>query len=155
MNPGLDTRALVKKPKPRSREDYVVFRTITTRFLDNDVYGHVNNSVYYSYFDTTVSGWLWEQGLVVPQQSSIVGLTVSSSCDYFDSLEFPGTIETGLRVDRIGSSSVRYGVGVFKRGASQAAAQGQFTHVYVDGGRRPVPLPAALRDGLLRLVRTD
>ncbi len=142
-----------EKPTPHRRADYVAFRTITTRFLDNDVYGHVNNSVYYSWFDTTVSGWLWEQGLVVPNQSPVVGLTVSSACDYFDSVEFPGNVETGLRVDRIGSSSVRYGVGVFREGASQAAAQGQFTHVYVDASRRPVALPAHLREGLRRLMR--
>jgi acyl-CoA thioester hydrolase len=143
------------KPLPHSRADYVAFRAMSTRFNDNDVYGHVNNAAYYSYFDTAVSGWLWEQGLVVPHSSPIVGLTVSSSCDYFGSIAFPDVIETGLRVDRIGSSSVRYGIGIFKQGASQAAAQGQFTHVYVDQGRRPVALPAALREGLMRLVRTD
>ncbi|WP_342360401.1 thioesterase family protein [Terrarubrum flagellatum] len=141
------------KPSPHSRDQYAVFRTITTRFIDNDVYAHVNNAVYYSYFDTTVSGWLLEQGLVIPQKSPVIGLAVNSACDYFDSLAFPDILESGLSVTRIGRSSVQYGVGIFKQGASQAAAQGVFTHVYVDAsGGRPVALPELLRAGLQRLV---
>ncbi len=143
-----------EKPRPHSRDRYAAFRAITTRFLDNDVYGHINNAVYYSYFDTTVSGWLLEQDLVVPQRSEIIGLAVNSSCDYFDSLAFPDALEAGLRVARIGNSSVQYGVGIFKQGASQAAAQGLFTHVYVDArSNRPVALPDRLRQGLQSLLR--
>lgn len=143
-----------EKPKPHGRDRYAGFRAITTRFIDNDVYGHVNNAVYYSWFDTAVSGWLWEQGLIVPQESEIIGLAVNSSCDYFDSVAFPDALESGLRVARIGNSSVQYGVGVFKQGASQAAAQGLFTHVYVDARtNRPVPLPDRLREGLRTLLR--
>lgn len=142
------------KPRPHSRDRYVTFRTITTRFIDNDVYGHVNNAVYYSYFDTTVSGWLLEQDLVVPHRSEVIGLAVNSSCDYFDSVAFPDGLEAGLRVARIGNSSVQYGVGIFRQGASQAAAQGLFTHVYVDArSSRPVPLPDRLRSGLQALLR--
>jgi acyl-CoA thioester hydrolase len=140
--------------RPEPRAAYAVFRSVTTRWMDNDVYGHVNNAVYYSFFDTAVSGWLLEQGLVVPRVSSIVGYVVHSACDYFDAIGFPDAIETGLRVDRIGNSSVRYGVGVFRAGASVAAAQGVFTHAYVDAGSgRPVVLPVELRQGLAPLVR--
>lgn len=143
-----------EKPKPHTRGRYALFRPITTRFIDNDVYGHINNAVYYSYFDTTVSGWLWEQGLIIPQTSDIIGLAVNSSCDYFDSVAFPDDLEAGLRVARIGNSSVQYGVGVFRRGGSQAAAQGLFTHVYVDArAKRPVALPEGLREGLKTLLR--
>lgn len=142
------------KPTPHGRERYAAFRAVTTRYMDNDPYRHVNNAVYYSFFDTTVSGWLWEKGLVVPHQSDIIGLVVSSSCDYFASVAFPDAIECGLRVARIGNSSVQYGVGVFRQGASEAAAQGLFTHVYVDARTsRPVALPAAFRDALQVLLR--
>lgn len=143
----------IDKPVRLTRADYVVFRPITTRFADNDIYGHINNAVYYSYFDTTVSGWLWEQGLVVPRESDVIGLAVNSACDYFDSLSFPDALDAGLRVERIGTSSVRYAVGVFKSGASEASAQGVFTHVYVDArAHRPVALPERLREGLKRLL---
>lgn len=144
----------IERPRPHARDRYAVFRAVTTRYMDNDPYRHVNNAVYYSFFDTTVSGWLWEEGLVVPQQSDVAGLVVSSSCDYFDSVAFPDALECGLRVARIGRSSVQYGVGVFKQGASKAAAQGLFTHVYVDARtNRPVALPAPLRAALNVLLR--
>lgn len=140
------------RPRRMTRADFKVFRTITTRFADNDIYHHVNNATYFSYLDTTVSGWLWESGLVVPNKSAVIGLAISSACDFFDSLAFPGVIDCGLRTARVGNSSVQYDVGIFREGASEAAAQGRFVHVYVDAAtRRPVPLPDHLRAGLARL----
>ncbi|MGL4494237.1 MAG: acyl-CoA thioesterase [Beijerinckiaceae bacterium] len=141
------------KPPRWHRADFRIFRSITLRYSDNDVYHHVNNTIYYSWIDTTVSGWLWENGLVVPGKSPVIGLAVSSACDFFESLAFPGTISCGLRTGRIGQSSVHYEVGIFREGASEAAAQGRFIHVYVDAATsRPVPLPETLRDGLRALV---
>ncbi|MGL4323614.1 MAG: acyl-CoA thioesterase [Beijerinckiaceae bacterium] len=141
------------RPQRLTRADFKHFRTITTRFADNDIYAHVNNAAYFSYLDTTVSGYLWESRLVVPGESSVIGLAVSSACAFFDSLAFPEIIECGLRTSHIGTSSVHYEVGIFQAGASKAAAQGRFVHVYVDAAtRRPVAVPQALRDGLARLA---
>lgn len=141
------------RPRRWQRSEFNIFRTISTRYMDNDVYHHVNNAAYYSFIDTTVSGWLWDNQLVVPGESAVIGLAVSSACDFFDSLAFPETIECGLRAGRIGNSSVQYDVGIFRVGQSEAAAQGRFVHVYVDAlSRRPVALPEYLRAGLARLV---
>lgn len=137
---------------PLGRSDYRVFRGITTRWMDNDVYGHVNNVVYYSWFDTAVNAYLMEQGVLDFQHGDTVGLVVQTQCDYFESLAFPQLVESGLRVEHLGSSSVRYGVGLFAQGAPQCAAQGHFVHVYVDRiSRRPVALPVALRAVLEQL----
>jgi acyl-CoA thioester hydrolase len=117
--------------------------------MDNDVYGHLNNVVYYSLFDTVVNRFLLENGLVDPHDGDVIGLVVNSSCHYFAPLAFPDAIEGGLRVDRIGSSSVTYGVGIFAEDADTAAAQGGFVHVYVDAAnRRPIPLPDPMREAL-------
>jgi acyl-CoA thioester hydrolase len=143
----------LSRPQPHRRGDYIAFRAITTRWMDNDAYGHVNNASYFSFFDTAVSGWLWENGYVIPGQTDIIGLAVSSACDYFESLAFPDPIEAGLRVAKMGRSSVRYDVAIFGAGASQAAAQGHFVHVYVDRlTRRPIGIPAAMREALARLM---
>lgn len=143
----------MSRAAPPVRGDYRVFRQITTRWMDNDVYGHVNNVVYYSFFDTAVSGLLFEGGLVRYEDGAVIGLAVESQCQFFAPVSFPDTVIAGIRVDRLGTSSVRYGVGIFRNEDQSAAASGHFTHVYVDRGtRRPVPLTDALREGLEPLV---
>ena len=140
------------KPQPPVRADYAVFRGITTRWMDNDVYGHVNNATYYSFFDTTVSGHLLETGAVDPHEGTAIGLAVDSQCSYFGAISFPDLVTGGLRVDRIGTSSVQYGVGIFRNDEDIASAAGHFVHVYVDSTtRRPVSLPDRLRAVLEKL----
>lgn len=130
----------------QTRDDYRHFHTITTRWMDNDVYGHVNNVVYYSYFDTVVNAYLIEQGVLNPEHSDTIGLVIETQCNYFAPLSFPDPVVAGLRVARLGNTSVRYEVGLFRCDAQEAAAQGHFVHVYVDRETRcPVPLPDALR----------
>ena len=130
----------MEKPQPHSRSTYKVFQAITTRWMDNDSYGHINNVVYYSWFDTAVNAYLIEQGVLDILQSSTIGLVVETHCNFFAPLAFPQAIETGIRVGRYGSSSVRYEIGIFAKGQSIASAQGHFVHVYVDrNSRRPVP----------------
>lgn len=137
------------RPQPRPRTDFKLFTPITTRWMDNDVYGHVNNVVYYSFFDTAVNGYLIGAGALDPERSEVIGLVVETGCHYFSSVAFPDDIEAGLTVTRIGNSSVRYEVGIFKAGEASSAAHGHFVHVYVDKStRRPAPLPAALRRAL-------
>lgn len=141
------------RPAPRAREDFRVFRSISTRWMDNDAYGHVNNVIYYSWFDTAVNAYLIEQGALDLERSSVIGLVVETQCQYFAPLAFPQTIEAGLRVARLGGSSVRYEVGLFAQGDGLTAAHGHFVHVYVDRTtRRPVPLPQALRAVLTPLA---
>ncbi|MDO5690995.1 MAG: thioesterase family protein [Pseudomonadota bacterium] len=140
------------RPQPEPREAYHAFRTITTRWMDNDQYGHVNNVVYYSWFDTAVNAHLIEQGVLDTAKSEVIGLVVETQCQYFASLAFPQNIEAGIRVAHMGSSSVRYEVGLFAEGAPMTAAKGHFVHVYVDRAtQRPVPLPAALKTVLEQL----
>ena len=142
-----------ERPLPELRAGYRHFRVISTRWMDNDVYGHVNNVQYYSFFDTVVNGYLIAEGVLDPQASAVVGLVVETKCNYFESLTFPDEIQAGLRVGRIGASSVRYEIGLFRGEAAQAAAQGHFVHVYVDRAtRRPVALPEALRRALAPLL---
>ncbi|OGB91374.1 MAG: 4-hydroxybenzoyl-CoA thioesterase [Burkholderiales bacterium RIFCSPLOWO2_12_FULL_67_210] len=120
-----------------------------TRWSDNDIYGHVNNVVYYSWFDTAVNAWLIERGALDIHGGGVIGLVVETQCNYFAPLAFPQAVEAGLRVAHLGSSSVRYEVGLFAQGSDDAAACGHFIHVYVDREtRRPVPLPAALKSAL-------
>ena len=134
------------RPQARPRSHYRVFRTIGTRWMDNDVYGHVNNVVYYSWFDTAVNGWLIEQGALDIHGGEVIGLVIETQCNYFAPLAFPQTVHAGLRVAHLGSSSVRYEVGLFAEDGELAAACGHFVHVYVDRRtRRPVPLPTALK----------
>lgn len=133
----------------RARADYAAFRSITTRWADNDVYGHVNNVVYYSWFDTAVNAHLIEAGVLDIHGGAVIGLVVETGCRYAAPLAFPQTIEAGIRAAHIGTSSVRYEVGLFAEGEAEAAAEGFFIHVYVDREtRRPVPLPAGLRAAL-------
>jgi acyl-CoA thioester hydrolase len=132
-----------------SRADFSLFRPVPTRWHDNDVFGHVNNVVYYAWFDTAVNAWLIERGFLDPATSAVIGLVVETTCTYFESIAFPETIEIGLGVDRLGTSSVTYRLGVFREGAGQAAAQGRFTHVYVERTtQKPVSIPAPLRAAL-------
>jgi acyl-CoA thioester hydrolase len=141
------------RPEPRPRSHYRHFSTLTTRWADNDVYGHVNNVVYYSWFDTAVNRWLIEAGALDIHQGAVIGLVVETHCNYFAPLAFPQDVEAGVRVARIGASSVRYEVGLFATGQPHSAAAGHFVHVYVDRAtRRPVELPAPLRAALQTLV---
>ena len=142
------------RPAPEPRDAYRAFRTITTRWMDNDQYGHVNNVVYYSWFDTAVNAHLIEQGVLDTAKSEVIGLVVETQCQYFESLAFPQAIEAGIRVAHMGSSSVRYEVGLFAEGAPMTAAKGHFVHVYVDREtRRPVPVPTVWREKLGELQR--
>jgi acyl-CoA thioester hydrolase len=135
------------------RDDYQHFQPITTRWHDNDIYGHVNNVVYYSYFDSAVNTYLIEEGGLDIHTGAVVGFVVSSSCDYFAPIAFPERIEVGLRVGKLGNSSVQYELGVFKQGEAQACAAGRFVHVFVDrDSNRPVSIPESLRAALARLI---
>lgn len=134
------------KPQPEPRSAYRVFRQITTRWMDNDAYGHVNNVIYYSWFDTAVNAHLIEHGVLDIAHGQTIGLVIETQCNYFAPLAFPQTVEAGIRVAHIGHSSVRYEVGVFAQGDASTAAKGHFVHVYVDRqSRRPAPLPDAFR----------
>ena len=138
---------------PRLRTDFGVLRTITTRWEDEDVYGHVNNVVYYSFFDTAINAWLIEEGGLDIHAGEVIGVCAESHCRYHGSLTFPEVVHAGLRVGKLGSSSVRYELGLFGTGAQEAAADGWFVHVFVDrASRRPVPVPEGLRRALERLA---
>jgi len=137
---------------PWRRESFGHFRTIPTRWLDNDVYGHVNNVVYYAYFDTVVNAHLIEAGLLDIAASPVIGLVVETQCRFFSSLAFPDIVTAGLRVAELGSSSVRYEIALFRNDAIQASAQGHFVHVYVARAtQRPTPLPGPVRAALQAL----
>ena len=128
------------------RCDYKHFHTITTRWMDNDVYGHVNNVIYYSWFDTAVNQFLIVNGALDIERSPVVGLVIETQCNYFAPVSFPDRITTGIRVAKLGNSSVRYEVGVFREEEEEVSAQGHFVHVYVGRDtRRPVALPDKLR----------
>jgi acyl-CoA thioester hydrolase len=134
------------KIKPHLRSEYRWFVSISSRWMDNDVYGHINNVVYYSFFDTAVNQFLIEHGVLDIQGGEQIGLVIETGCQYFAPLSYPQKIEAGIRVAHMGSSSVRYEVGLFAENADAAAAQGHFVHVYVDKvSRRPQPLLAPLR----------
>ncbi len=131
-------------PEPRAR--YAAWRAITTRWMDNDVYGHVNNVVYYSFFDTAVNGLLMDAGVLDIHRGEVIGLVVETQCHYFAPIAFPQAVTAGVRVARLGRSSVTYEIGLFADDAPDSAAAGHFIHVYVDRAtRRPVPLPEPLK----------
>ena len=135
------------------RADYRHWHTITTRWMDIDVYGHVNNVHYYSYFDTAVNQYLIGAGALDPQHGAVIGLVVETACNYFQPLAFPDSVTAGIRVTRIGHSSVRYEVGLFRGDEDRVCAAGHFVHVLVDrASRRPVGLPAALRQAVDALM---
>jgi acyl-CoA thioester hydrolase len=138
-----------EKAQPSPRSAYRAFRSIGTRWMDNDAYGHVNNVVYYSWFDTVVNAHLIENGALDIQRGAVIGLVVETHCNYFSSLEFPQTVDAGLRVAHVGRSSVRYEVGLFAQDQPLTAAKGHFVHVYVDRmTRQPTALPAELKSVL-------
>lgn len=137
------------RPQALPRSHYRAFRPIGTRWADNDVYGHVNNVVYYSWFDTAVNAHLIEAGALDIHHGEVIGLVIETQCNYFAPLAFPQTVWAGLRVAHLGTSSVRYEVGLFADGEDLCAACGHFVHVYVDRQtRRPVPLPDRLKTTL-------
>jgi len=137
------------------RHVYPFFTRITTRWMDNDLYGHINNVVYYSFFDTAVNSYLIERGALDIHAGQVIGLVVETHCNFFAPLQFPHTVEAGVRVGRVGNSSVRYEIGLFADAAATSAASGHFVYVYVQrDSRRPVSLPRELLAALAPL-RTE
>ncbi|HEY8038679.1 MAG TPA: thioesterase family protein [Polyangiaceae bacterium] len=138
---------------PAPRAHYPHFLVIPTRWMDNDVYGHVNNVVYYAYFDTVINRYLIDAGGLDIARDPVIGLCVESHCRYARPLAFPDELQAGLRVEHLGRSSVRYAVGIFAHGQDEAAADGWFVHVFVDrASRKPSPIPGPLRAALERLA---
>lgn len=138
------------------REAYCIWRGITTRWADNDAYGHVNNTVYYAWFDTAVNAWLIETGLLDVEAGDPIGLVVETGCRYAAPLSYPEPVEIGMAVGRIGTSSVTYRLGIFAKDSDAAAAEGHFTHVYVGRkSRRPVPLPDEWRRAFEAISRSS
>jgi acyl-CoA thioester hydrolase len=138
-----------------TRDRYAHFVPITTRWMDNDVYGHVNNVTYYSYFDTAANLYLIEQGGLDIHASSIIGLVVESQCSYRAPLAYPDRVTAGLRVNKLGNRSVTYGIGIFRGDEDEAVANGYFVHVFVDRTTRAaVPIPQPIRDALARILLT-
>ncbi len=142
----------MSRPPAETRSCYAHFVMLTTRWMDNDVYRHVNNVVYYSFFDTAVNRYMIEQGVLDFDTSPTVSLVVDTGCTFFAPIRFPDVVHCGLRVARLGSSSVRYEIGIFRNDDAHAAAQGHFVHVCCDRATlTPVPMPPALRAALERL----
>ncbi len=138
---------------PARREAYRHFIAVSTRWMDNDIYGHVNNVVYYSYFDTVINRYLIGEGGLDIAAGEVIGIAAESHCRYRRAVAFPADLDAGLRVGKLGRSSVRYEIGIFGPGEDEAAAEGWFVHVFVDRGtRRPAPIPERLRAALARLV---
>ncbi|MEH6558472.1 MAG: thioesterase family protein [Oceanicoccus sp.] len=137
------------------RTDYKIFYPVTTRWMDNDAYGHVNNVTYYSYFDTAANSFLVNHCGLDYRNGKVVGLVVSSGCEYLAPIEFPDKIDVGVRIDRLGNSSVQYGIGIFKEGEDQACAFGHFIHVFVDNvSRKPVAIPDEMRKNMKKIEVT-
>lgn len=131
------------------RTDYSYFTDITTRWMDNDIYGHVNNVAYYSYFDSVANKYLIEEGELDIHTADIIGFVVASNCQYKSPIAYPQLIEAGLRVNRLGNSSVEYGIGIFPKESVHASAMGTFTHVFVDRSTdKSVPIPSQIRVAL-------
>ncbi len=137
------------RPAASRRADYRFFSTIPTRWHDNDIYGHVNNVLYYSFFDTAIAHLLMQEGGLDPWRGSVVGVAVETGCRFHRSFAFPDLIHAGLRVGHLGSSSVRYEIGLFRNQEDEASAEGHFVHVFVDRPtQRPVPIPDPIRAAL-------
>ncbi len=137
----------------RNKKNYFYTKTIQTRWMDNDVYGHVNNVTYYSYFDTVANCYLIEQGGLDIHAAPIVGFVVASNCDYHAPLAFPEQLEACFRVNKLGTKSVEYGIAIFKESHEQACATGTFTHVFVErASGKSTSIPAALREALERAL---
>jgi acyl-CoA thioester hydrolase len=142
----------VSRAEPLDRAMFKAWRVFATRWADNDAYGHVNNTVFYQWFDSAVNGWLVDAQLLDLEAGDPIGLVVETRCSFFKPLSFPRPVEVGIAVAHIGTSSVRYRVGIFDVGAARTAAHGEFVHVYVDrAARRPVPLDAHWRATLAQL----
>ena len=140
------------KTQPSTRDQFLHFQAIPTRWMDNDVYQHVNNVVYYSFFDTAVNQFLIEQNALDIEHSTIIGLVVETQCQYFAPITFPQVVTSGLRVDKVGKSSIHYGVGLFCEDDNDASTQGSFIHVYVDRlSRRPVLIPKPVLEALIKI----
>ena len=143
---------MVSREQPAARSEFKSWRRYTTRWADNDAYGHVNNTVYYQWFDSAVNAWLVEQGLLDIRHGNPIALVVETRCAYFAPLEFPQEVEVGLAVSSVGRSSVRYRIGIFAAGEEQAAAQGEFVHVLVDrANRRPTEFPVRWRQAFAQI----
>ena len=139
----------MSKENIETRDRYPHFLSIQTRWSDNDIYGHVNNVTYYSYFDTVVNCFLIDQGGLDIETDSVIGMAVETMCKFNKPLAFPEVLEAGLRVGKLGNSSVRYEIGIFQEGAAEAAAMGHFVHVFVDRATgKPAPIPDAIRSAL-------
>lgn len=135
------------------RADYRVFYQISTRWMDNDLYGHINNVHYYSYFDTAIAHYLIGEGGLDPWRDDVIDFCVESGCSFHKGARFPDLITAGLKVTRLGRSSVRYEIGIFRNDDDEAAASGYFVHVFVDRtSQRPVPVPEAVRNALSRIL---
>jgi acyl-CoA thioester hydrolase len=146
------TSADLPNPALPKRTDFRVLRPMATRWMDNDHYGHVNNVTYYSYFDTIVNGYLMEAAAIDIRKLPAIGLVAETSCRYFKAVSFPDVLHVGLRVEKLGTSSVTYELAVFRGEDTEPAAVGRFVHVYVDTTtRRPVPIPPAIRAALAAL----
>lgn len=143
------------RPQAKNRSDFKYFHPISTRWMDNDAYGHVNNVVYYSWFDTVVNQFLITNRVLDIERSPVIGLVIETQCNYFASVTFPERVTAGLRVTKLGKSSVRYEVGIFREDEDTASAQGHFVHVYVDReSRRPGTIPDAMR-ALLQTIEVE
>ena len=142
------------RPSPLGRDEFALFRSLQTRWADNDMYGHMNNVVHYALFDTAINGWLIEQEFLDPMASDIVGLVVETGCSYFAEMGFPDRVTAGIRIGHIGNSSVRYEIALFRNDEETAAAQGHFVHVYVEkDSRKPTVLPKLMRLALEDYLR--
>ena len=142
----------MRKENIETRDRYPHFLSIQTRWSDNDIYGHVNNVTYYSYFDTVVNCFLIDHGGLDIQTDGVIGVVVETMCKFNKPLAYPEVLEAGLRVGKLGNSSVRYEIGIFQEGAADAAAMGHFVHVFVDRATgKPAPIPDAIRSALERI----
>jgi acyl-CoA thioester hydrolase len=150
----ISCRVITMSQKPQiTRAEYPHFTSLSTRWMDNDVYGHVNNALYYGFFDTAINEYLIAEGGLDIASGSVIAFAVESQCQYLSPLAFPGVIDIGLRVGKLGNSSVRYELAIFKQGESVAAAAGYFVHVFVDREtQKPTPMPAMIRTALERLL---
>jgi acyl-CoA thioester hydrolase len=142
----------MSRPAPLARADYAWFGAIPTRWMDNDQYGHVNNVIYYSYFDTVIGHFLLREAGLDPWNDPVVGMAVETGCRFHRSIAFPDLVHAGLRVGHLGNSSVRYEIGIFKNEDDRSCADGHFVHVFVEkDGQRPVPIPEKIRTALARI----
>lgn len=143
----------MSRPPPSTRDRYRYFHAITTRWMDNDVFGHVNNVVYYSWIDTAVNRFLLERGLLSLESSEVVGVVAETGCRYIAQIAYPDSVTVGIAIEKLGRSSVRYAVAVFRGEEQSASAEGHFVHVYVDrASMRPVPIPDFIRAGMQKIT---